>query len=60
MDNDKEHGMQVCQPHLERTGKKVPAFKMSMCFDCWSGQPIYRSEIQHFGKAEVEVMQRES
>lgn len=30
----------LCQPHLERTGEKRPAYRMGMCRDCWAGRPL--------------------
>ena len=35
-----------CVPHLERTGKEIPVYKIvaatPMCRDCFRGQPVFR------------------
>ncbi len=29
-----------CEAHLERTGEKLPAYKMGLCEACYRGEPI--------------------
>lgn len=37
--------MSFCEPHLERTGEKIPAVRMGMCDKCASGLPISSKEM---------------
>ena len=30
----------LCEAHLERTGKEVPAYKLGLCEDCFKGRAI--------------------
>ncbi len=50
--------MTYCQPHLERTGRKVTATHevegFGMCSDCFRGRPI-RGEEEHGGFARVQI-----
>ncbi len=46
-----------CTAHLERAGQKVPAYKLGLCRDCFSGKHIRPSE-RIDGDDEAVVLQR--
>src|ERR1017187_2139927 len=34
----------LCEAHLERTGKEVPAYKLGLCKDCYKGRDVAYKE----------------
>jgi hypothetical protein len=54
--------LQVCRPHLERTGARVPASRIvsqkPMCSDCFSGKPV-RPLIEEVRGIRLGVFRRE-